>query len=217
MERWTKRKYLYYNFSPATVIWVILPCASRHILGKSYVQCLAMPVCVLLQSCLTLCHPMDCIACQAPMFMGFFRQEYWRGLPYPPPGDFPNPGIGPSSLVFPAWASGVFTIMSWINLTIFFAKSHIHIFSPTLSLWDVVSLLRRKKNRGFPGGSVVKNLPVNVGDRGFALWSIKIPHASEQLLGLSFKARELQLLKPEHPRTRAPQQEKPAQWEAGES
>ena len=36
---------------------------------------------------------MDCIACQAPLFMGFSRQEYWSGLPFPPPEDLPNPGI----------------------------------------------------------------------------------------------------------------------------
>ena len=31
--------------------------------------------------------------------MGFFRQEYWSGLPFPPPGDLPNPGIEPESPV----------------------------------------------------------------------------------------------------------------------
>ena len=41
------------------------------------------------------------IACQAPlsMSMGFSRQEYWSGLPFPSPGDLPNPGIEPK---FPA-------------------------------------------------------------------------------------------------------------------
>ena len=38
------------------------------------------------------------VACQARLTMGFSRQEYWSGLPYPPPGDFPNPGIKRSSL-----------------------------------------------------------------------------------------------------------------------
>ena len=38
-------------------------------------------------------------ACQAPLSMGFSRQEYWRGLSYPPPGDFCNPGIEPVSCV----------------------------------------------------------------------------------------------------------------------
>ena len=36
-------------------------------------------------------------ACQAPLSMGFSRQEYWSGLPFPPPGDFPNPGTEPRS------------------------------------------------------------------------------------------------------------------------
>ena len=33
------------------------------------------------------------VACQAPLSMGFSRQEYWSGLPFPSPGDLPNPGI----------------------------------------------------------------------------------------------------------------------------
>ena len=37
------------------------------------------------------------VACQAPLFMGFSRQQYWSGLPYPPPGDLPDPGIEPGS------------------------------------------------------------------------------------------------------------------------
>ena len=37
------------------------------------------------------------VACQAPLSMGFFRQEYWNGLSCPPPGDLPNPGIKPVS------------------------------------------------------------------------------------------------------------------------
>ena len=36
-------------------------------------------------------------ACQAPLSMGFSRQEYWSGLPCPPPGDLPDPGIKPAS------------------------------------------------------------------------------------------------------------------------
>ena len=37
------------------------------------------------------------IACQVPLSMGFSRQEYWSGLPCPPPGDLPNPGVEPRS------------------------------------------------------------------------------------------------------------------------
>ena len=41
--------------------------------------------------------------------MGFSRQEYWGGLPCPPPGDLPDPGIKPESLMSPALAGGFFT------------------------------------------------------------------------------------------------------------
>ena len=46
------------------------------------------------------------IARQAPLSMGFPRQEYWSGLPFPSPGDLPDAGIGPVS---PALADGFFT------------------------------------------------------------------------------------------------------------
>ena len=41
--------------------------------------------------------------------MEFFRQEYWNGLPFPPPGDLPDPGIELASLVFPMLAGGFLT------------------------------------------------------------------------------------------------------------
>ena len=50
------------------------------------------------QLCPTLCDPMDC---SLPS-MGFSRQEYWSGLPFPSPGDLPNPGIEPRSPVLQA-------------------------------------------------------------------------------------------------------------------
>ena len=46
---------------------------------------------------------------QASLSMGFPRQEYWSGLPCPPPGDFPDPGIELTSLTSPALAGGFFT------------------------------------------------------------------------------------------------------------
>ena len=56
--------------------------------------------------CPTLCDPMDCVGCdpmdQAPLSVGFFGQEYWSGLPFPPPGDLPDPEIKPVSSVSPA-------------------------------------------------------------------------------------------------------------------
>ena len=46
------------------------------------------------------------VALQAPLLMAFLRQEYWSGLPFPSPGDLPDPGIEPAS---PALAGGIFT------------------------------------------------------------------------------------------------------------
>ena len=46
---------------------------------------------------------------QAPLFMGFSRQEYRSGLPFPSPGGPPDPGIEPESLMSPAVAEGFFT------------------------------------------------------------------------------------------------------------
>ena len=50
------------------------------------------------------------VACQAPLSMEFSRQEHWSGLPFPPPGDLPNPGIEPMSHVSPALTCRFFNI-----------------------------------------------------------------------------------------------------------
>ena len=49
-------------------------------------------------------------ALQAPLSVGFSRQEYWSRLPCPPPEDLPDPGSQPASLTSPALAGGFFTI-----------------------------------------------------------------------------------------------------------
>ena len=49
------------------------------------------------------------VACQAPLSMGFPRQEYWSGLPIPPTGDLPDPGIKPTTPVSPALVDRFFT------------------------------------------------------------------------------------------------------------
>ena len=49
-------------------------------------------VCLVTQSCPSLCDPMDCSLLDS-FVHGFPRQEYWSGLPFPPPGDLSNPGI----------------------------------------------------------------------------------------------------------------------------
>ena len=53
------------------------------------------------KSCPTLASPRT-VAHQAPLSMGFSRQEYWSRLAFPSPGDLPNPGIEPGSLALQA-------------------------------------------------------------------------------------------------------------------
>ena len=72
----------------------------------------SIPVCGCIPSrfsCVWLFATLWTVVCQAPLFIGFSRQEYWSGLPCPPPGDLPDPGIKPMSLVSPALASRFFT------------------------------------------------------------------------------------------------------------
>ena len=57
---------------------------------------LVLVVVLVAKPCSTLASPWT-VACQAPLFMGFSRQEYWSELPFPSPGDLPDPGIKPGS------------------------------------------------------------------------------------------------------------------------
>ena len=52
------------------------------------------------------------VAHQVPLTMGFPRQKYWRGLPFPSSGDLPNPGMKPASLASPELAGRFFTTES---------------------------------------------------------------------------------------------------------
>ena len=74
------------------------------------------------------------VAHQAPLCMGFFRQEYWRGFPCPSPGDLPSPGIELTSLMSPALAGRFFTTSdTWeahVNYTSI-KKIKIHFFERT--------------------------------------------------------------------------------------
>ena len=60
-----------------------------------------------------------CVVRQTPPSMGFCSQEYWSGLPCPPPGDLLDPGIEPLSLTSPALAGRFFTTSTtWETLPI---------------------------------------------------------------------------------------------------
>ena len=62
------------------------------------------------RSCLTLCNPKDC-SLPGSSVHGISQLGYWSELPFSSPGDLPDPGIEPTSLMFPAlWEQGVFFI-----------------------------------------------------------------------------------------------------------
>ena len=95
-------------------------------------------------SCVQLFATPWTVACQAPLSMRFFRQEYWNGLPFPTPGDLPNPGIESTSLMSPALACRFFY---------FFGNSH--------SVWRA-SLV----------AEMVKNLPAMQETQEICVWSL---------------------------------------------
>ena len=79
------------------------------------------------------------VACQASLSMGFPRPEYWSGLPFPSPGDLPNPGIEPESFMSPALAFRFFTTCaSWeapyMNIIISICSMMSDFFGSTLCL-----------------------------------------------------------------------------------
>ena len=53
------------------------------------------------------------VASQVPLSMGFSRQEYWKELPFPPPGDLPDPGMEPVSPVSPALQVDPLPLSHW--------------------------------------------------------------------------------------------------------
>ena len=83
------------------------------------------------------------VARQAPLSVGFSRQEYWSGLPCPPPGDLPNPEIKPTSPTPPALASGCLTTSAtWESLvTPWTAETEASLsFTISLSLFKLMSI-----------------------------------------------------------------------------
>ena len=94
--------------------------------------------------------------------MGFSRQEYWSGLPCPPPGDLPNSGIEPATLKSPAFAGRFFTTSANYSLIIILKKRSFFInFLAIISFYICVItiLIDSIKEFGLPDGPVVKNLP----------------------------------------------------------
>ena len=86
--------------------WPLAHCHFTRQAARASFGCL---VCVSCFIGIQLCVTPWAVTHQAPLSMGFSRQEYWSGLPCPPPGDLPNPGIEPASFMSPTLAGGFFT------------------------------------------------------------------------------------------------------------
>ena len=93
--------------------------SGRSSLSRRYKQSSSQPrtcrirfsLCSISQLCPTLCNPrvLGSSVRQVPLYMEFFRQGYWSGLPFPSPGTLSNPGIEPVSPVSSAMAGRFFT------------------------------------------------------------------------------------------------------------
>ena len=152
-----------------------------------------MTLLVILSSCMLYCFSHVWIsvtpwtvAHQAPLSMGFSRQEYWSGLPCPPSGHLPDPGIEPVSLKSPALAGGFFTTSaSWKDLIIY---TYIHTYmdfsvssagkESVCSAGDPGSILVL---RSFPGEGISYPLQYSCLDN---------PHGQGSLEGYSLRGRK---------------------------
>ena len=89
------------------------------------------------------------VAYQASPSMGFFRQEYWSGLPFPPPGDLPDPGIEPRSPALEADTltsepPGIFLMCCWVLINRILLRnlcSSVILACSSLFLWHVFQVL----------------------------------------------------------------------------
>ena len=94
---------IYYSFSQQMLLGFSRALALYHA-GDMHACVLAKSL-----SCARLLRPHGPVAHQASLSMGFSRQEYWSGLPFPPSGDLSHPGMEAESPVSPARAGGFFT------------------------------------------------------------------------------------------------------------
>ena len=83
------------------------------------------------------------VACQTLLSMGFSRQEYWSGLPFPSPGDFPNTEMEPRSPAVPSFQTGSLPLSHWESpssfkylLNFLFCTSALQFLETTNDLWS---------------------------------------------------------------------------------
>ena len=97
----------------------------------------------------TPCDPVDCITCQTSLCVEFPRQEYQSGLPFPSPGDVPDPGIEHMYLPSPALAGEFFTTSAAWEVQIIINKELIPLgdSSKEKSMGDPCKLLITEESR----------------------------------------------------------------------
>ena len=99
--------------------WPLLNLVSRPFYPSS-IQFVVVVVIHLLGHVQLFSDPMNC-SLPGSAAMGFSRQEYWSGLPFPPPGDLPNPGIEPT---FPALVGVFFCTLFWLWCSKIYPSAH---------------------------------------------------------------------------------------------
>ena len=116
-------------------------------------------------SCFQLFVTLWTVAHQAPLSVGFSRQEYWSGLPFPSPGDLPNLGIEPVSLTSPALGGGFFTTSAtWEAPTRKFAPN-------ARAGWAVLEVLAWRE--------------VDLSLSSVSTWTLSSPHTSANKTSIS--------------------------------
>ena len=107
-----------------------------------------LPLCVCaksLQSWPTLCNPMNC-SLPGSSVHGILQAKHWSGLPCPPPGDLLNPGMEPTSLMFPALAGRFSTISATWEALLPLYLIYNHVVSVDWTRFGIC--LKKKKSQG---------------------------------------------------------------------
>ena len=104
-------------------------------------SCVCMCMCVCVLSRVWLFATPWTIACQVPLFMEFSRQVYWSELPFPSPGDVPDPGIKPVSPAYPALTADSFPLGQM--------ASQISSLCSLFCSWELISYIRFPLPRDF--------------------------------------------------------------------
>ena len=105
----------------------------------------------------------DTVVHEGSLSMGFSRQEYWSGLPYSPPGDLPDPGIKPSSLMSPALADRFFTTSATWEARLIYSMGFDFILSKAMGN-AVICILDRCERGWIVGDVEMPNAEIKIND-----------------------------------------------------